>query len=252
MTEDIDFSRMTPAERELERAKQALREEEAHQAKMKRQSELQLLRTESFTKAKARSQLVADTILKNLRLSLVVGGEVRVGSFQAGLVNEAGVTRGHLWSVHGPGCGHLDDVPGGLARVRELFEAVQHPKDLSSFKKMGEISCQRHSANHPSIMSFKGLKLSDLGLEACVCVEGPGHRYKNVSHASLSFPPWSVELGQEFDIPEGGQEIVEAYLKVGYVLDLQAPPKKAKKEKVKPTPEEILEKAVDDWEKAVD
>ncbi len=252
MTENLNA--MTPAERELWRVRKVQEEEEQYQARVQHESELQLQRTESYNEAEEQAQLVAETILKNLRLSFVVGGEekVREATIRAGLIDKPGILRGHFWGFEAPNCGQFGDVPGGIARVRQIFSAVQHPQDLASFRQEGVLYCaERHYSNHAAVLVFRGLKLSDLGLEACVCSEGgPGHQYKNVSTASLSSAPWRFEPNEEFDCPPGAEEDIEAYLRIGYVSDLKAPKKVVpKEEKAKPTPQEILEQAIAAWER---
>ncbi len=243
---------LTPAERELERAKQALREEEAYQARMQRQAELQGLRTEGFIKDKEQGQRVADTILGNLHLILEVRGEVREAKINLGLIPRPGIIRGHFWSVEASGCQQFNTLPEELGRIHELVEAVGHPRDLPSFRGKGRQYCSRHHSNHLFVLSFKGLKLSELGLEPCVCAPGgAGHKFKNVSRSNLSSAPWRFEPGESFECPPGAEEDLEKYLSIGYVEDLKAP-KKVQKEKAKAkpkTPQEILEEAISHWER---
>ncbi len=244
-----DFTRMTPAERELWRMEKATEEERQFQAKMKRASDLQLLRTESFTKAKAERQLVSKTLLGHSKVLVEERGKTREATINGGIVEKPGI-RGHFWGLELPNCS-FPVLPEGIGRIRELFEAVGHPRDLAPFKEEGVLNCGRHYANHEFVLVFKGLRLADLGLEECVCVKGL-HQYRNVSHAVLSSAPWRWPLGAEFDAPPGAEEDIEAYLKIGYVEDLKAPrkPKAQEEEKAKPkTPQEILKEAISDWEK---
>ncbi len=248
MTEDLDFSRLSPAEQAVWRAKKVQEEEEQYQARLQRRSELHLQRTESFNEAKEQRQLVAKTLLGHSRVLVVVQGKAREAKIQAGLVQEPGVLKGHFWGLELPNC-RFPIIPEGLGRLREIFEVVQHPKDLPLIREKGVLNCGRHYSNHEFVFSFRGLKLANLGLEECTCVEGL-HEFKNISTSFLSLSPWSIEPGQEFDVPEGGQEIVEKYLAAGFVENLRSPRKtKVQEEEAKPTPEEILEKAVADWEK---
>lgn len=249
MTENLNA--MTPAERELWRVKKVQEEETEYQSRMQRQAELKLQRTQAFDETKAQRQLVAKSLHGHSKVLVVVRGEVREASIRAGIVNEPGVLRGFFGGLELPNCLFLD-LPEGFGRLREIFEVIGHPKDLPPFEERGEIFCQRHLSRHPSVLLFKGLQLTDLGLEACSCSSGgPGHRYRNSSNSSLSFAPWSIRPGELFDVPEGGQEIVEAYLSSGFVEDLRSPrKKKAQEEKAKPkTSEEILEEAVSNWER---
>ncbi len=249
MTEDIDFNRMSPAEQAIWRTEQVAKEEKAYQARMKRQSELQRMRTVAFSETKAQRQLVAKSLRGHSKLLVVVRGEAREATIRGGLVDEPGVLRGFFGGLELPNCLFLD-LPEGLGRIREIFEAIGHPRDIKPFREKGLLNCGRHLANHEFLLVFRGLTLDDLGIEPCVCAPGgPGHRFKNISTSFLSLSPWSIEPGQEFDPSEGGQEIVEGYMAAGFVLDLKAPPKKAKKKEAKPkTPEEILEEAVSSWD----
>ncbi len=247
-----DFDRMTPAERELWRMEKAQKEEVEFQARMKRASELQLRRTEAFDETKAERQLVDESLHGHSKILVEVRGKAREATINGGIVDKPGSLQGRFGGLELPDC-LFPVLPEGLGRLREIFDVIGHPKNLEPFKEEGTLNCTRHLSNHQFVLSFKGLRLADLNVKACACSEGgPGHRFKNVSHAVLSSVPWRWPLGAEFDAPPGAEEDIEAYLKIGYVEDLKAPrkPKAQEEEKAKPkTPQEILKEAISDWEK---
>ncbi len=248
MTEDLDFSRMTPAELTIWRMEKAAEEEKAYQARLQRRSELKLQRTESFNEAEGEAQSVSKSLHGHLKLLVEERGKAREVKIQAGLVDEPGILRGHFWGCELGNC-EFPNIPEGIGRIRELFEAVGHPRDIEPFKEEGTIYCQRHYAQHAFILSFRGLRLADLNVKACACIKGL-HQYKNISDATLSSSPWRWPLGAEFDTPPGAEEDIKAYLEIGYLEDLRNPKKVVpKEEKATPAPQEILKEAVADWDK---